>query len=203
MSMLLNMCSPRVFSDGGRRYLLSTGKEDKVAATRAKVTHQELSLRSPSSMSLFDEDGIVGGKRLSHAGSLDSLIGIASSLDDVNLSSVVRDLICYISEKLVTINYKLISLVTCRGVASSTHWPFEEMLVKGEAGIRAADVENLENLVGRILGVFQGVMSTQLQKRWSEVALRWATSCSSRLYASKSFQVCLCVALFICLCLSN
>ena len=59
-----------------------------------------------------------------------------------------------------------------------------------DAGIRAPDVENLENLVGRILGVFQGVMATQLQKRWSEVALRWATSCSSRLYASKSFQVC-------------
>ena len=59
-----------------------------------------------------------------------------------------------------------------------------------DAGIRAPDVENLENLVGRILGVFQSVMATQLQKRWSEVALRWATSCSSRLYASKSFQVC-------------
>ena len=74
------------------------------------------------------------------------------------------------------------------------------MLVR-DAGIRAPDVENLENLVGRILGVFQSVMATQLQKRWSEVALRWATSCSSRLYASKSFQVChpsVFFCLFIC-----
>jgi len=81
---------------------MSTGKEDKVAATRAKVTHQEISLRSPSSMSLYDEDGMAGGKRLSHAGSLDSLVGVANSMDDGNLSSVARDLICYISEKLVT-----------------------------------------------------------------------------------------------------
>lgn len=78
------------------------------------------------------------------------------------------------------------------------------MLVRGEAGIRVADVENLENLVERILGVFQSVMATQLQRRWSEVALRWATSCSSRLYASKSFQVCLsvCPSVHVSLCLS-
>lgn len=76
------------------------------------------------------------------------------------------------------------------------------MLVKGEAGIRIADVENLENLIGRILGVFQSVMATQLQKRWSEVALRWATSCSSRLYASKSFQVCPSIYYSMIVCLS-
>ena len=93
-------------------------------------------------------------------------------------------------------------LCTCRSASSPAHWPFEEMLVRGEAGIRVADVENLENLVGRILGVFQSVMATQLQKRWSEVALRWATSCSSRLYASKSFQVCPSVCLSVHVCLS-
>ena len=96
--------------------------------------------------------------------------------------------------------------ITCRSAASPTHWPFEEMLVRGESGIRSADVEGLEDLVGRILGVFQSVMATQLQKRWSQVALRWATSCSSRLYASKSFQVCpplclCCVCVCLCLCL--
>ena len=77
----------------------STGKEDKVAATRAKVTHQELSLRSPSIISLYGEDGMASGKRLSHAGSLDSLISV--SLDEGNLSSVARDLVRYISEKLL------------------------------------------------------------------------------------------------------
>ena len=76
------------------------------------------------------------------------------------------------------------------------------MLVRGEAGVRSADVEGLEDLVGRILGVFQSVMATQLQKRWSQVALRWATSCSSRLYASKSFQVCPSVCLSVCPCVS-
>ena len=99
----------------------------------------------------------------------------------------------------------LLHNLLCRSATSPTHWPFEEMLVRGgEAGTRCAHVENLENLVERILGVFQGVMASQLQKRWSEVALRWATSCSSRLYASKSFQVCLsvCLSVYTSLCLS-
>lgn len=74
-----------------------------MAATRAKVTHQELSLRSPSIISLYGEDGMAGSKRLSHAGSLDSLIGAASSLEEGNLSSVARDLVCYISEKLSSV----------------------------------------------------------------------------------------------------
>ena len=78
----------------------------------------------------------------------------------------------------------------CRSAVSSSHWPFEEMLTRGDMGLRSAQVSNLEGLVERILGVFRGVLATQLQKKWSEVALRWATSCSSRLYASKSFQVC-------------
>jgi len=64
------------------------------------------------------------------------------------------------------------------------------MLTRGDMGQRSAQVSNLEGLVERILGVFRGVLATQLQKRWSEVALRWATSSSSRLYASKSLQVC-------------
>ena len=74
-----------------------------MAATRAKVTHQELSLRSPSIISLYGEDGMAGSKRLSHAGSLDSLIVAASSLEEGNLSSVARDLVRYISEKLLTL----------------------------------------------------------------------------------------------------
>lgn len=81
---------------------LVTGKEDKVAATKAKVTHQELSLRSPSIISLFGEDGVASGRRLSHAGSLDSLIGGTASLDEGNLSTAARDLVRYISEKLLT-----------------------------------------------------------------------------------------------------
>ena len=46
---------------------------------------------------------MAGSKRLSHAGSLDSLIGAASSLEEGNLSSVARDLVRYISEKLLTV----------------------------------------------------------------------------------------------------
>ena len=76
-----------------------------MAATRAKVTHQELSLRSPSIISLYGEDGMAGSKRLSHAGSLDSLIGAATSLEEGNLSSVARDLVRYISEKLLSCNH--------------------------------------------------------------------------------------------------
>ncbi|XP_065885600.1 protein furry homolog isoform X2 [Dysidea avara] len=148
-------------------------REDKVAATSAKVTHRELSLRSPSTTSLFGGEDTSSVKPISHADSLDSLID--ASLEERSLSSVARDLIHYISEK---------------SAVSSSHWPFEEMLTRGDMGLRSAQVSNLEGLVERILGVFRGVLATQLQKKWSEVALRWATSCSSRLYASKSFQIC-------------
>ena len=76
------------------------------------------------------------------------------------------------------------------------------MLTRGDMGQRSAQVSNLEGLVERILGVFRGVLATQLQKRWSEVALRWATSSPSRLYASKSFQVCNLVYCVCCVCIA-
>lgn len=85
-------------------------------------------------------------------------------------------------------------MCSCRSATNSSHWPFEEMLTRGDMGLRSAEVSNLEGLVERILGVFRGVLlATQLQKRWSDVALKWATSSPSRLYASKSFQVRVCM----------
>ena len=69
-----------------------------MAATSAKVTHRELSLRSPSTTSLFGGEDASSVKPISHADSLDSLID--ASLEERSLSSVARDLIHYISEKL-------------------------------------------------------------------------------------------------------
>lgn len=60
------------------------------------MAHRELSLRSPSTTSLFSED-TSSIKPLIHSDSLDSL---DASLEERSLSSVARDLIRYISEKL-------------------------------------------------------------------------------------------------------
>ena len=65
-------------------------------------------------------------------------------------------------------------------------WSYEEITSRVVA-IKSA--EHLEALLSRVMGVVSDIPGPGLSERWAKEALRWATYCSSRHYAGRSFQV--------------
>ena len=66
-------------------------------------------------------------------------------------------------------------------------WPFEDITPRNTA-IKSA--EQLEAFLRMVIAIFEeAVPHAHLLERWSYEALHWATSCSSRHYAGRSFQV--------------
>lgn len=66
-------------------------------------------------------------------------------------------------------------------------WAFEEITPRS---YKIKSAEQLELFVASVVQIFQASDSgTQVQEKMAKVALHWATSCSSRHYAGRSFQV--------------
>lgn len=66
-------------------------------------------------------------------------------------------------------------------------WAFEEITPRS---YKIKSAEQLELFVASVVKIFQASDSgTQVQEKMAKVALQWATSCSSRHYAGRSFQV--------------
>ena len=66
-------------------------------------------------------------------------------------------------------------------------WAFEDITPRSHK-IRSA--EQLEVFLASVVQIFQkSEAGAQVQEKWAKVALQWATSCSSRHYAGRSFQV--------------
>ena len=66
-------------------------------------------------------------------------------------------------------------------------WAFEEITPRS---YKIKSAEQLELFVASVVQIFQASDSgSKVQEKMAKVALQWATSCSSRHYAGRSFQV--------------
>jgi hypothetical protein len=147
-------------------------REDKVAASRARMVQRELSLRSPSASSLLHFDETAAPTRESRMASSESLDSILDDgPEESRLTTEARDLIEFISK--FSDHYV-------------SHWPYSVVSSKSYS---SGDVADLEELVDRIIRVFGCSESNSLTVDWSQEALYWATKGYSP-YAGRSFQVC-------------
>ncbi|XP_062513570.1 protein furry homolog-like isoform X2 [Corticium candelabrum] len=80
----------------------------------------------------------------------------------------------------------LIEFVTTRD-RHKPLWPYEEITTRATS---IKSTAHLEALLSRVLTVFSCLPGSDVRRRWAKVALQWATSCSSRHYAGRSFQIC-------------
>ena len=68
-------------------------------------------------------------------------------------------------------------------------WAFEDITPRSH---QVKSAGQLEVFLATVVHIFQSstlLKGTELQEKWAKVALQWATSCSSRHYAGRSFQV--------------
>lgn len=66
-------------------------------------------------------------------------------------------------------------------------WQCEEVTPRN---MSIKSIESLENFIKNVIDAFSVLQSCkELKENWTQVALQWATSCSSRHYAGRSFQV--------------
>ena len=66
-------------------------------------------------------------------------------------------------------------------------WAFEEITPRS---YKIKSAEQLELFVASVVQIFQASdAGSKVQEKMAQVALQWATSCSSRHYAGRSFQV--------------
>lgn len=66
-------------------------------------------------------------------------------------------------------------------------WAFEEITPRS---YKIKSAEQLELFVASVVQIFQASdHGSKVQEKMAQVALQWATSCSSRHYAGRSFQV--------------
>eukprot|EP00117_Sycon_ciliatum_P032387 scpid1600/ scgid25124/ Protein furry homolog-like; ALL1-fused gene from chromosome 4p12 protein len=66
-------------------------------------------------------------------------------------------------------------------------WSYEEITSR-VVSIKSA--EHLKALLSRVMTVLSELPGPALSERWAKESLRWATCCSSRHYAGRSFQLC-------------
>lgn len=82
-------------------------------------------------------------------------------------------------------SYLLISFYSCSDCKPL--WAFEEITPRS---YKIKSAEQLELFVASVVQIFQASDSgSKVQEAMAKVALQWATSCSSRHYAGRSFQV--------------
>jgi hypothetical protein len=80
----------------------------------------------------------------------------------------------------------LIEFVTTRD-RHKPLWPYEEITTRATS---IKSTAHLEALLCHVLKVFSCLPGSDIRRLWAKVALQWATSCSSRHYAGRSFQIC-------------
>eukprot|EP00118_Oscarella_pearsei_P024133 m.300196 g.300196 ORF g.300196 m.300196 type:complete len:796 (+) comp40791_c1_seq23:3640-6027(+) len=80
----------------------------------------------------------------------------------------------------------LIDFITSRD-RNKPLWQYEEITTRT---VTIKSTAHLEALLSRVLKVFSSVLGSDIRRRWAKVALQWATTCSSRRYAGRSFQIC-------------
>lgn len=82
-------------------------------------------------------------------------------------------------------SYLIISFYSCSDCKPL--WAFEEITPRS---YKIKSAEQLELFVASVVQIFQASDSgSKVQEAMAKVALQWATSCSSRHYAGRSFQV--------------